>query len=109
MPSQRREFGNDIVRRLDQFRALANQLVAAAGQRIMDGARDREDLPALLRGQARGNQRAAAARGFDDERTEAEAADQPVPLREQRPVRRGAQRELADERAVLSNLPGEFA
>ena len=45
---KRAEFGNDIVGRLDQLRALPNQLVATPRQRIMDRARYREHLAPLV-------------------------------------------------------------
>ena len=42
-----------VPARLHQFGALADQVVAAPGEGIVDGAGDGEDLPALLQGLAR--------------------------------------------------------
>jgi len=87
---QRRKLGHDIVSRLHEFCALADKLVTAAGQRVMNRPRDCEDFPPLFRGQPRGDEGTAPPRGLDDQRAQAEAADQPIPLREQRPVGCGA-------------------
>ena len=56
---------------LDQLRAVADQPMAAPGQRVVDGARQRKDLAALFRGQSRRNQRTAAIGGLYNKCTEA--------------------------------------
>ncbi len=108
VPRQGRELGDDVVGRFDELGTLADELVAAAGQRIMNGPRYREHLPPLLRSQPRRDQRATATGGLDDEGAEAEPADQAIALREERPVGRCAQRKLADQCAVPGNIPGEL-
>jgi hypothetical protein len=102
--NQRRKFGNDVVRCFDKFGSLADELMTAARERIMDRSWQRKDLAALLRGKPCRDQRAAALRRLDDERAEADAADQPVALRKQLLARVHAERELADQRATCRDL-----
>ncbi len=102
---QKFEFAENILHALDQFRAVLDQLVTALGVGIVDAPRHGEDLPALFERLPRGDQRAALASCLDDKRTEAQAADNPVAHGKRALVRRGAERELADETAArLDNL-----
>ena len=58
----RRQRGDDLLRVFDQAGAVADQAVAAAGQRVVDRAGHGEHLAPGLGGQARGDQRARTAR-----------------------------------------------
>ena len=51
------ELAKDVIGALDEFGAGPDQRMAAAGQRVMDGAWDGKDFPALLAGQARRGER----------------------------------------------------
>src|SRR5205807_6623145 len=88
------QLGQHVGGLLDELGALADELVTASGDRTVDGARDREHLAALLDRQACGDERAALARGLDNERAEREAADDAVAAREVLGERRAARREF---------------
>src|SRR2546425_12457427 len=92
---------------LDELAALSDELVTASGDRTVDGAGGREHLAALLDGQACGEERAALARGLDNERAEREAADDAVAAREVLGERRAARREFRHQHAVLADARGE--
>ena len=93
---------------LHQLRALANQLMAAAGPGMMDGAGQGEHLAALLGGQTRGDQRTAGGAGLHHQGTQTETADDPVAPREVGRLRRAVQRQFRDQRATLGQqAPGE--
>ena len=68
---------------------------------------EREDLATLFARQPRGNQRSAAPRRFDDDRAEAQAADDPVTLGEMGLVRVEFKWELGDQRTAGSYVMGE--
>ena len=53
--------------------------MTASRQRIMYGAGNGEDFAPLFSGKSRTEHRAAAIRSFDDERTQAQPADQSIP------------------------------
>ena len=98
----------NILDTLDQGRALADQLVAAAGAGMVDGTGNRIDLAALLGGQARGDQRAAGRAGLDHQHAERQAADDAVAPRKVAGLRRAVQRQFGDQRAtLLGNAPGQ--
>src|SRR2546430_2483737 len=92
---------------LHQLRAVAYELVAAARDRTVDRARDRKHLAPGFRRQARGDERAAVARGLDHQRAEREAADDAVAPREVLTERCGAWRELRHQRAADPNTRRE--
>ena len=81
---ERAQLRENVVGRFDERRAVPDQLVAAARERIMDRAGNGEHLASLLGGEPRGDQRAGARRGLDDEHAERESADQAVATREVR-------------------------
>ena len=74
--------------------------MAAARERTVDGARDRKHLAPGFPRQARGDERAAVARGLDHQRAERKPADDAVAPREVLTQRRGAWRELRHQRAA---------
>ena len=94
---------------LHQHCALTDQSMASARERIVDRARDREHLAALIAGAARGDQRARAQARFDDERAERKAGDDPVAARKILGPSRSAGRELADQRTARRDARGELA
>ena len=63
---------------LAQGRALADQVVGPPGARVQRRAGDGEHFPALLGGQAGGDQRAAPQLGLHDDDALGKAGDQPV-------------------------------
>ena len=73
----------------------------------MDRAWQRKNFTALLARESCSDQRAAAAGGFDDQRAEAQSADQAIALREEFFLGVGAEREFADERSGRGNFLGE--
>ena len=78
---QRAQLLQHVIDRFDQLRAVANQAVAAARRAAIDAAGHGKHLAALLHGVPGGNQRAGALGGFDDDHAQAQAGDDPVPLR----------------------------
>src|SRR5215467_7990166 len=91
---------DDFTGALDEHRAVADQLVASARERMMDRARNREHVAPLVARRAGRDQRARTQARFDDERAEREARDDPVAARKVVLASRRARRELADERAA---------
>ena len=67
------QFLEYVLCRFDQLGALANQLVAAFGQGGMYRAGNRKDLPTLLTGITRGDERSRGQRGLHDQHAEASA------------------------------------
>ena len=61
--------------RFHQLRSIANERMAPARQGVVHRSRDREDLAALVRREAGGDQRAAAQRRLDDQNPERQTAD----------------------------------
>ena len=103
------ELGKNIASCFDKFGTLLNESVAAAGQWIMDRTGEREYLAALLGGESRCNQRAAAASRFDHQRSEAQAADQPVALGKVPTFGRCTQRVFTHQRPVSRDGVCEIA
>jgi len=64
------KFGQNIIGAFDQGCPLAEELMTAAREGAVDGSRDGEHFPALLRSVSRRDQRATASGGFDDEDTD---------------------------------------
>jgi len=95
--------GQDFFRGFGQTRAVADQAMAAARERVMDRAGQREHLAALLGGEPRRYQRAGFQACFDDERAETQAGDDPVATREKFRLARRAGRKLRDQRAMFEN------
>ena len=81
-PADRVQVLDDLLRGLDELRTIADQPMAAVRQRVVDRAGQREDLAALLGGQARGDQRSRVQAGLDHERAQAQAGDDAVAARE---------------------------
>ncbi len=65
----------NVLNGLDQRCAVAYQLVAALGTRVVNRTRYRIHLSPMLGGQSRGNQRAAGNTGLDHQHAERQAAD----------------------------------
>src|SRR5690606_4947088 len=74
----------------DQRGAIADQTVAAARFRVVDGAGDGEDLATGVGGQARGDEGAGAVGCLDDKGAEGEAGDDAVAAGGLAPVGGGA-------------------
>ena len=98
-----------VVRRFDEFGALADELVAAAGVRARYRAGQGEDFAVLLQGEFGGDEGAALQARLDHHGSGAQAADDAVAAGEMIPGRRRGQRELRNERALGENLPAQFA
>ena len=101
----------DIGRRLDQRRTLADQHVASLRARIGGVAGHRHDLAPRLARQPRGDQRAGAWRGLDHHRALRQPCDDPVARGEVAGERLRARRLLGDQQAAYGNLllqPGIF-
>ena len=98
--ADRRKFLEDVVDRLDEPCALAQQAVTSAGHGVVDGARHGEDLATLFSRQPRRDQRAALQRRLDDERADGKPAQDPVAPREVVPERGDADRQVGDQRAA---------
>ena len=81
LPDQRAELFEDVVDRLDQPGAVADQAVAAAAAEAVDRPGHGEDLAVLLHGVIGRRQRAAPRRRLDHDDAQAQAGDDPVPLR----------------------------
>jgi hypothetical protein len=95
-----------ISAQLHQPRAIANQTMAAAGERIMDGAGQREHLPTLFTGQPRGDQRAGLQPCLDHQRTQRQPGNDPVASRKMIGTCRRAGRKFADQRASCRRSAG---
>ena len=80
----------DVGRVADEGRAVPEERVRALRARGRDGAGDRGDLAAELRGQVGGDERARPLRRLDDDRQVAEARDDPVARREAPPPGAGS-------------------
>jgi len=96
----RRQLLEDVVRGLDQLRALADQPMAAARKRCVDRAGNREHVSPGFGSEPRSDQRTRLQRGLDDQRAACEPGDDAVAAREVVAERRRAERQLADEGAV---------
>ena len=59
------ELAKNVVGTLDQLGALPDELMAPAGERIVDGPGDGEDLAARFAGEPGRDQRAGSLRRFD--------------------------------------------
>ncbi len=97
-------FVEHVLRRLDQLGAILDEAVAAFGEWRVDRTGNRKHVAPLLRGEARGDQRAAGERRLDDQHAARETADQPVAARKVARKRRRAQREFRND-AALSGEP----
>src|SRR5690606_36538574 len=73
---------DDLVDRLGQPRSVADQLMAAARQRTVDRARDREHLAALFGRVAGGDQRARLEAGLDHQGAQGKSGNDAVAARE---------------------------
>ena len=98
----------DVTGRLHQLRPVLDQGVAAAGQGIVDGARDGKNFPALLEGRAGGDKRTGSQRSLHNQGAEAEAADQPVATRKVRCQRCRPGRKFSYQGAVLRDPVSEI-
>src|SRR5271165_5529230 len=93
--------------RFGEAGTLPDQFMAAAAQGAVDRTRNRKKLPAAGCRLPGGDQGAASARGFDHQGAEAHARYDAVPLRKMPASRRSAQREPADQSALLPDLFGQ--
>ena len=93
----------DVGRRLHERGAVADQPVAAAGERVADRARQREHLAARVGGQARGDHRARPLGRLDHDGADAQRGQQAVAAGEVFALRAGAGQVFGDERAVAGN------
>ncbi len=103
------ELVEHVLRRFDELRAFADQLVAALRERRMDRARDREHFAALLARPPRRDQRSRRQRRLDDQHAAGKAADQPVAPRKVFLARRRARQELRHDPAASRDAPREIA
>jgi len=101
------EFAEDVLGVFDECGALPEQLVTAAGLRIMDGPGDGKDLATLLAGVTCGVQRAAARSRLDDQHAEGKTTDEAISLHEMTGERRAAGRKFAHQRAARQDPLGE--
>ena len=99
----RHELLQDIAHRFHQLCPLANELVATAGEWIVDRPRDCEYLTPLLDGVPGRYEGATAHRCFDHQDADGQAADDTIALWKGVPSRRGAGRELRHHRPVSCN------
>ncbi len=99
-PEQTVQLLDDIVGGIDQLCAIANQLMATLGQRIVNRARQREHLPPLLRRQSGGNQGTTPGGRLDHQHAETQPADNAVAAGKMFAPRRGARRQLGDDGAL---------
>ena len=104
----RLELDQDIGRLLDELGSLADEPVTAARERIVDRARNREHLAAMVHGLPRGDQRAAAPRRLDDERAERQARDDAIALREEQLLGLDAGRVFRHEQAACRDVGREL-
>ena len=95
--------GEDVLGRLGQRGALAQQLVAAARPGIERRAGHREDLAALFSGQARGDQRSGARRRLDHQHALAESRDDAVAAGKVACLGLEAERHLREDQARFAN------
>src|SRR6185295_6376541 len=98
-----------VLRSLDELRAFADQLVAAAGKRRVDGARDRENVAALFARPSRSDERAGRERSLDDEHAARHAADQSIAPRKIFGSRGRPRNELGDDATRFRDPSREFA
>ena len=89
------------VQFLDELRALADQRVAAARERIVNRARNRKHLAAVVERTACRDQRAAAPRRLHDQRAERKPGDDAIASRKVRPSDRGTDGDLGHQRAPI--------
>src|SRR5215471_14296145 len=83
-----------------ELRSVADQPMSALGEGGVNGPRNREHFASLLRREARGDERAAVQRGFDDEHASREAADHAVSPGKVLRQRRGTERKLGGDTAL---------
>src|SRR5689334_18502928 len=91
----------DVGGSLHEFCTVADQLMAAACERIVDGPGDCKHLSTLLERMVSSDQGSAAACRLDDERAERQAADDAVALGKMGTQGWRARRELRDQGARL--------
>ena len=103
------EFVEDVLRRLDELRAFANQLVPALRERGMDRTRQGEHFAALFAGESRGDERAGRERCLHHEHATGQAAHESVAPREILLLRRRADREFGDHEAARREIVREVA
>ena len=101
------QFLQHVLRRFHQFGALADECVAPPRLRRVDGARDRENLAALLGSHPGGDQRAGSERRLHDQRALGEARDDAVALGKVGRQGRRAEGVFADEQAARGNAVRE--
>ena len=100
-------FAQHIPAALGQKRALAQKLIAAPAERLAGRPGHCEDVPALVRGPAGRDQRAAALLCLDDHDAVGQGADDAVARREVPGVRRRAGRVFREQAALLRNAQKE--
>lgn len=98
------KFLKNVARCFDQLGAFPDQRVAAPGQRVVDGSRDGEDFPVLFQGQTRRDQRTALPGRFDDQQTNAQAADDPIAPGKVAGFGRRARWKFGNDRAVFDDF-----
>ena len=82
--------------------------MAAARLRIMNRTGNSKHLAALFGGEACGDERPAALRGFDHQNAQGQAADDSITLRKIRALRAGTEREFGYDKPLLPDLRGKL-
>ena len=96
----------DVLRRLDQLGALADERVAAPGLWGVDRTGDGKHLAALFGGHPGGDERARLQRRLHHQGALRQTGNDAVALREVGRQRGRAQREFADQGAALGDPVG---
>ena len=107
-PGQTGEFREDVLDILDQLGPLLDEAVGANAGGGIDGARHREDLPALVQGIAHRDAGAALQARLHHHHSQSQAADDAVADGKIPGLRRGAQGEFTDQGALPGYLAIEF-
>ena len=98
---QRLQHARHMVDRGAERRAVADEIVGALGARIERRARNGENLPSLLQGETRGDERARAPRRLDHHHPVGQARDDAVAARKIAPARLPAHGHFRDHRAAI--------
>jgi hypothetical protein len=107
--SLRRQLAENVRSCLHQLCSLLDQAVGATAGPERYIARNGKNFPSLLKGKAGSDERAAFFGSLYHQNPPRKTADDPVPAREIRGIRRCADRELADYAAFFSHLLKKLA
>lgn len=102
------QFFKNVGCGFDQFRALLDQFVAAAGDRRMNGTGNGEYFAPLFGSPTGSDQRATLRGGFDDQHAARQPGDDPVATRKVRGDGRRTERKFGNDGAAFGDGQRQF-